>query len=86
MCVCVLFTADQWDDEYVLFLLDCIERPPEEDEEDQIPDAFLNMILSFNQHFTGNYTSVCVCVCGVLSMHGSRNQGRGRGERDHTDC
>jgi hypothetical protein len=46
-------SADQWDEEYVLFLLDCIESPPEEDEEDQVPDAFLNMILSFNQHFQG---------------------------------
>ena len=47
---------DQWDEEYVLFLLDCIESPPEEDEEEQVPDAFLNMILSFNQHFKGVYT------------------------------
>ena len=45
--------ADQWDEEYLLFLLDCIERPPVEDEEEQVPDAFLNMILSFNQHFKG---------------------------------
>ena len=37
----------------MLFLLDCIESPPEEDVEEQVPDAFLNMILSFNQHFTG---------------------------------
>ena len=37
----------------MLFLLDSIESPPEEDVEEQVPDAFLNMILSFNQHFTG---------------------------------
>ena len=48
-----LYPADQWDEEYVLFLLDCIESPSEEDVEEQVPDAFLNMILSFNQHFTG---------------------------------
>ena len=56
---CVLPSTDQWSEEYVLFLLDCIESPPEEDDEEQVPDAFLNMILSFNQHFRG----VCVCVC-----------------------
>lgn len=33
--------------------MDTIESPPEEDTHDQIPDAFLNVILSFNQHFTG---------------------------------
>ena len=33
--------------------MDTIEAPPDEDTEDQIPDAFLNVILSFNQHFTG---------------------------------
>lgn len=33
--------------------MDTIESPPEEDTRDQIPDAFLNVILSFNQHFTG---------------------------------
>lgn len=36
---------------YVLFLLDTIENPPPDDLEEQLPDAFLNMVLSFNQHF-----------------------------------
>ena len=45
----------------MLFLLDCIENPPEEDEEEQVADAFLNMILSFNQHFKGTE--------GVHAMH-----------------
>ena len=36
---------------YVMFLLDSIENPPSEDYEDQVPDAFLNMVLAFNQHF-----------------------------------
>ena len=36
-----------------------MENPPEEDVEEQIADAFVNIILSFNQHFQG----VCVCVC-----------------------
>ena len=55
-----------------MFLLDCIERPPEEDEEEQVPDAFLNMILSFNQHFKG----VCICERG-----GERGRGKERGGR-----
>ena len=49
----ISMVTDQWSEEYVLFLLDTIENPPDEDEEEQIPDAFLNMILSFNQHFQG---------------------------------
>ena len=36
------------------FLLETVEEPPaEDDEEDALPDAFINMILSFNQHFQG---------------------------------
>ncbi len=43
--------ADQWDVNYVMFLLDAIEEPPAHDHEEQLPDAFLNMVLAFNQHF-----------------------------------
>ena len=39
--------------------MDTIESPLREDEEEQIPDAFLNVILSFNQHFTGEDMTVC---------------------------
>lgn len=37
--------------EYIKFLLDTIETPPPDDVEEQLPDAFLNMVLAFNQHF-----------------------------------
>lgn len=47
----VSMTPDQWDVDYVLFLMDTIEDPPPEDVEEQLPDAFLNMVLAFNQHF-----------------------------------
>ena len=36
--------------------MDTIENPPAEDGDEQLPDAFLNVILSFNQHFTGEPT------------------------------
>lgn len=45
------FLLDQWSAEFIKFLLDNIEDPPESDLDDELPDAFLNMILSFNQHF-----------------------------------
>ena len=45
--------TDQWTVDYVLFLMDTVEAPPEEDEEEQVADAFLNVILSYNQHFKG---------------------------------
>ena len=44
---------DQWNEEYISFLLDTIESPPEQDTDEQLPDAFLNVLLSFNQHFSG---------------------------------
>jgi hypothetical protein len=34
-----------------MFILDTIEDPPDSDVEDEIPDVFLNVLLSFNQHF-----------------------------------
>ena len=49
---------DQWSEEYVLFLLDTVESPPEEDVEEQISDAFVNIILSFNQHFQDPSTNL----------------------------
>lgn len=33
--------------------MDTIENPPNEDVDDSLPDAFINVVLSFNQHFTG---------------------------------
>jgi hypothetical protein len=42
---------DQWNLDYVMFILDTIEDPPDSDVEDEIPDVFLNVLLSFNQHF-----------------------------------
>ena len=48
--MCVIRT-DQWDEDYVLFLMEKIEDPPGEDIEDQLPDSFVNMLLAFNQHF-----------------------------------
>lgn len=37
--------------DYVLFLLDTIEQPPPSDKHEALPDAFMNIILAFNQHF-----------------------------------
>jgi hypothetical protein len=57
-----LTVYDQWSESYISFLMDTIEDPPEEDEQDQIPDAFLNIILSFNQHFTDPDTNLVMNV------------------------
>ena len=32
-----------------------IEDPPSGDTDDQVPDALVNVVLSFNQHFTGQW-------------------------------
>ena len=50
---CMFFFPDQWNNEFIHFLLDTIESPPDTDTEDAIPDAFVNVLLSFNQHFEG---------------------------------
>jgi len=46
-----LFT-EQLGSDFISFLLDLIETPPDTDLEDQIPDLFINLILSYNLQFT----------------------------------
>ncbi|XP_057335726.1 NCK-interacting protein with SH3 domain [Microplitis mediator] len=43
--------------EFIAFLLDGIEDPPDTDLEDQIPDLFTNLILAYNLQFNFNATS-----------------------------
>ncbi|KAL5517361.1 hypothetical protein EMCRGX_G002898 [Ephydatia muelleri] len=42
---------DQWNQDYILFLLDTIEQPPSSDRQELLPDAFMNVVLAYNQHF-----------------------------------
>ena len=37
--------------EFLTFLFDLIENPPETDVNEQIPDLFLNLVLSYNLQF-----------------------------------
>lgn len=46
----VSFT-EQLGSDFISFLLDLIETPPDTDLEDQIPDLFVNLILSYNLQF-----------------------------------
>lgn len=46
----VSFT-EQLGSDFISFLLDLIEAPPDTDLEDQIPDLFVNLILSYNLQF-----------------------------------
>ena len=50
VCVCVL---DQFDMQYITFLLDTIESSAADGSMEDIADGFLNLLLSFNQHFGG---------------------------------
>ncbi|KAL7305713.1 hypothetical protein TKK_0001967 [Trichogramma kaykai] len=45
---------DQLGSEFISFLLDLIENPPDTDLDDQIPDLFINLILSYNLQFTSS--------------------------------
>ena len=40
--------------DFVSFLFDLIESPPDTDVEEQIPDLFLNLILAYNLQFTAD--------------------------------
>lgn len=38
--------------QFITFLLDNVEYPPDTDIDEQIPDLFLNLIISFNLQFS----------------------------------
>ena len=52
-CLYRSLCADQFSLEYVTFLLDTIELSATDSSMEDIADGFLNLLLSFNQHFTG---------------------------------
>ncbi|XP_017760777.1 PREDICTED: NCK-interacting protein with SH3 domain isoform X2 [Eufriesea mexicana] len=45
---------EQLGPDFIAFILDLIENPPDMDLEDQIPDLFVNLILSYNLQFTNS--------------------------------
>ncbi|XP_034176122.1 NCK-interacting protein with SH3 domain [Osmia lignaria lignaria] len=45
---------EQLGPDFIAFVLDLIENPPDMDLEDQIPDLFVNLILSYNLQFTNS--------------------------------
>ncbi|KAG7205248.1 hypothetical protein KM043_018328 [Ampulex compressa] len=49
---------EQLGTDFIAFLLDLIENPPDTDLEDQIPDLFVNLILSYNLQFTTSENTV----------------------------
>ncbi|XP_012282420.1 NCK-interacting protein with SH3 domain [Orussus abietinus] len=53
---------EQLGTDFVVFLLDLIENPPDTDLEDQIPDLFLNLILSYNLQFTNSENIVLTAL------------------------
>ena len=53
-----MFCIDQFSMEYVTFLLDTIESSATDDSMEDIADGFLNLLLSFNQHFGGKQWSI----------------------------
>lgn len=48
------FIAEQLGPDFIAFILDLIENPPDMDLEDQISDLFVNLILSYNLQFTNS--------------------------------
>eukprot|EP00118_Oscarella_pearsei_P015869 m.146815 g.146815 ORF g.146815 m.146815 type:complete len:700 (+) comp38454_c1_seq4:14-2113(+) len=58
---------DHWSLTFVEFLFENIESPPDCDVEEQIPDSFTNMILSYNLHFTNPQENLVMQVLGARS-------------------
>ncbi|XP_048510850.1 NCK-interacting protein with SH3 domain isoform X3 [Athalia rosae] len=48
----LLVITEQLGTDFIAFLLDLIENPPDTDMDDQIPELFLNLVLSYNLQFT----------------------------------
>lgn len=44
--------------DFMAFILNAIENPPDTDLDDQIPDLFLNFIIAFNLQFDNNQENV----------------------------
>ncbi|XP_071807661.1 NCK-interacting protein with SH3 domain-like [Asterias amurensis] len=55
---------DQLNEDFVRFLLNNIEDPPPEDESEQLPDLFVNLVLAFNLHFTEPSENLVMRVLG----------------------
>lgn len=55
--MCVQY-VDQFDMQYVTFLLDTIESSAADSSMEDIADGFLNLLLSFNQHFGGKQQQI----------------------------
>ncbi|KAF7990249.1 hypothetical protein HCN44_000054 [Aphidius gifuensis] len=49
---------EQLGPDFISFLFDMIEEPPDTDLDDQIPDLFLNLILSYNLQFKNNDNNI----------------------------
>jgi len=57
----VFWRTDQFSVEYVTFLLDTIEASASDSSKEEVADSFLNLLLSFNQHFEGTIVFLAAC-------------------------
>lgn len=57
---------EHFDFDFMMFLYTMIENPPDVDVEDQIPDLFLNLILSFNLQFQDGDENIVVSTASKV--------------------
>lgn len=50
--------TETWNLEFVSFLLDLVENPLEDDEDERLLDCALSVILAFNYHFLGKTSTI----------------------------
>lgn len=47
-------SKDQLGEDFVSFLLDFIEDPPDDEDAEQLPDLFVKVLLAYSLHFQGD--------------------------------
>lgn len=53
---------DQLGEDFVSFLLDFIEDPPDDEDAEQLPDLFVKVLLAYNLHFQDPSTNILMTV------------------------
>lgn len=56
-CLSMLFSTEHLNSDFMQFLLDVIEDGLPSDPTEQLPDLFINLVLAFNLHLTGEERS-----------------------------
>lgn len=57
----IWFPTEHLNSDFIQFLLDVIEDGLSSDPTEQLPDLFINLVLAFNLHLTGEKRNTDMC-------------------------